>query len=224
MDTKSTISGDILNMFADIVCTEIASRLLDGVHWVVLNNSIRNKNTIERILQLRRELDAKGYPSNSIVEVIKLSNGYLFNLDIDECYIVFEMLLNYSNTNEFDSLLGLIPNKPNKVLEQNKLNLAKLCYHRFIKKQKDELDVCLYSTNDYSKIIVSAVTSSNDRIVITYNAFKVTLKDLDDINKKYLAERGMRISSSVIMEIVDGCVRVRLTFDTFDNKSYKEVN
>lgn len=218
MSKKSSLSGNILNMFADIVCTEIASRLLDGVHWVVLENNIKNKNTIARILQLRRELDAKGYASDSILDVVKLSNGYLFNLDKDECYIMFDMLLKHSNTSEFNNLLDYIPKLPDKNLEKSKLELAKLCYTTFFNKNKDTLDVCMYNTNNYGKISLNASILSGDRVSIKYNAFYATVNDLDYINKKYLANKGMRISSSKLMEILDNSVRVRLTLDRFDKE------
>lgn len=213
---KESLSGNLLNMFADIFCTEIASGLIDGVHWVILVNDVRNKLTIDRVLQLRRELDAKGYKSNEILEVVKLSNGYLADLDIKECYIVFDKLLKYSKTSEFDNLAKLIPSKPEKVLEHNKLNLAKLCYHTFVKKRKDVLDVCMYNSNDFSKIVLNASTKSGDRVALSYNAFRLTVNDLDDVNRKYLADKKMRISSSEILEILNNSIRIRLTLDRLE--------
>jgi len=55
---KGDLNGDLLSKFADLLCTEIGSSVLDGVHWISLKASNENRNVIDRVIQLRRDLDA----------------------------------------------------------------------------------------------------------------------------------------------------------------------
>ena len=83
----------------------------------------------------------------------------------------------------------------------------------FYKKKKDSIDVCLYNASDTDKTYVSAVTNDGSRVLVMYNSFRLTQNDLDDVNKRYLSKKEMRISGSQIYEILDDCVLVRLTLD-----------
>lgn len=211
---KFDLSSSLLNKFADAVCNEIGSMVLDGVHYISLKDSNDNKIAIERLKNLRMELDANKKKPTEFLEIIKVSNGYVFILDKELTYYLFKLLIKASNTTEFDNLVKTIPEKPDKIIENSKLQLAKLCNFIFNKKKKDTVDVCLYNANDVDKFNVSAVTKDGERVLVQYNAFRLTQTDLDDINKLYLIKKDMRISGSQICEILEDCVLVRLTLDS----------
>ena len=211
---KFDLSSSLLNKFADAVCNEIGSMVLDGVHYISLKDNNDNKITIDRLKNLRMELDANKKKPTEFLEIIKVSNGYVFILDKELTYYLFKLLIKASNTTEFDNLVKAIPEKPDKIIENSKLQLAKLCNFIFNKKKKDTVDVCLYNANDIDKFNVSAVTKDGERVLVQYNAFRLTQTDLDDINKLYLVKKNMRISGSQICEILDDCVLVRLTLDS----------
>lgn len=211
---KFDLSSSLLNKFADAVCNEIGSMVLDGVHYISLKDSNDNKIAIDRLKNLRMELDANKKKPTEFLEIIKVSNGYVFILDKELTYYLFKLLIKASNTTEFDSLVKTIPEKPDKIIENSKLQLAKLCNFVFNKKKKDTVDVCLYNANDVDKFNVSAVTKDGERVLVQYNAFRLTQTDLDDINKLYLIKKNMRISGSQICEILEDCVLVRLTLDS----------
>jgi hypothetical protein len=211
---KFDLSSSLLNKFADAVCNEIGSMVLDGVHYISLKDSNDNKIAIERLKNLRMELDANKKKPTEFLEIIKVSNGYVFILDKELTYYLFKLLIKASNTTEFDNLVKTIPEKPDKIIENSKLQLAKLCNFIFNKKKKDTVDVCLYNANDVDKFNVSAITKDGERVLVQYNAFRLTQTDLDDINKLYLIKKNMRISGSQICEILEDCVLVRLTLDS----------
>ena len=73
--------------------------------------------------------------------------------------------------------------------------------------------MCLYNASDTEKCYVSAVTSEGSRLLAQYVSFRLTQNDLDDVNKRFLSEKNIRISGSQIYEILDNCVLVRLTLD-----------
>lgn len=213
MYKKGDLNGDLLSKFADLLCTEIGSSVLDGVHWISLKASNENRNVIDRAIQLRRDLDALNKSPKEFLEVKKISNGYICDLDMNLCFHLFELLLKASNTDEFNSLLSQIPEKPTKIRELHKLELAKFCYMSFVKKKLDTIDVCLYNSDIVDKTSVSAVVSSGERVFIQYPSYKLSLSDLASVNDKHLRGKGMRISSSKICEILGNSVRVRLTLD-----------
>lgn len=207
------LTNELLSGIADAICTEVGSGVIDGVHYISIKDTPRNEIVIKRLLHLRVELDAEKKNPKEVLEMIKVSNGYVFIFDKALTYYLFNSLVKLSKTNDFDDLLKLIPSRPDAVIENEKLKIAKLCNHMFYKKKKDSLDVCLYNASDTDKTYVSAVTNDGGRVLVMYNSFRLTQNDLDDVNKRYLSKKEMRISGSQIYEILDDCVLVRLTLD-----------
>lgn len=212
-ENSFNLSNELLSGIADAICNEIGSRVLDGVHYVSIKNSLRNEIVIKRILHLRVELDAEKKKPKEFLEIIKVSNGYVFVFDKQLTYYLFESLIKLGNTDDFNDLLEMVPSKPDAVIENNKLKLAKLCNHMFYKSKRDTVDVCLYNATDTDKVYVSALASDGSRVLAQYNAFRLTQSDLDDVNRRFLVKKNIRISGSQIYEILDNCVLVRLTID-----------
>lgn len=207
------LTTELLSGIADAICTEIGSSVLDGVHYISIKDTPRNDIVIRRLTHLRVELDAEKKKPKEFLEIIKVSNGYVFVFDKALTYCLFDSLVRLGKTDEFNNLLELIPKRPDSIIENDKLKLAKLCNYSFYKRKKDTVDVCLYNAGDTEKCYVSAVTSEGSRLLAQYVAFRLTQNDLDDVNKRFLSEKNIRISGSQIYEILDNCVLVRLTLD-----------
>ena len=212
------LSKNLLDKLTEIICVDVGSKILDGVTYIILSKSPKDKAKVERYNSVRRLIDSENYAPEEIFRIYEVANGYIYDIDMNIAKMITTLLakLAAQKNPELKDMPDLIGTQPDENKDYQMKLLAKKCLEAF----KNNQDT-LFSRNKTNKIILTADGMNKEKVVITYPSFALRPWDLEEINVKYLIERGMRISGVKAYEIIgnNSGLRVALTLGKRVRKS-----
>ena len=216
------LSKNLLDKLTEIICVDVGSKILDGVTYIILSKSPKDKAKVERYNSVRRLIDSENYAPEEIFRIYEVANGYIYDIDMNIAKMITTLLakLAAQKNPELKDMPDLIGTQPDENKDYQMKLLAKKCLEAF-KNNQDTLEIALFSRNKTNKIILTADGMNKEKVVITYPSFALRPWDLEEINVKYLIERGMRISGVKAYEIIgnNSGLRVSLTLGKRVRKS-----
>lgn len=194
----------ILDGVADIVVTELGNKVLYGVKWLLLlKNDGKDITKYERYIPIREKADKLGFGPDECFRVYETLNGYIMDIDKGIIEVVSNKLIDMEKEMypETAHLTKDIQTKASNRLTSEKERLANLLL-RCAKEKKMEVEVALFSNISSRKMNIECYGTNNQKYLIRYDTFGITVWDIESINRDYLIERGYTISSVQICEIL----------------------
>lgn len=202
------LSKNVLNMLTDFLINEIGSKSLNGITYALLIKGKDNKK-IARYLKIREEASKCGIGDREVFRVYELSNGFIFDIDMDIVKaITTELIKSVNKTNGNLTGQSVIGNHPEKRRVNDMEALAKLIIAKN-KSGSNNIEVALFSRNSTHKIVITGVGKRNEMLNIYYNAYCIRPEDIEEINEKYLIPQGIRASGVELSEILPTRTGVR---------------
>lgn len=223
MNNGNRLTGEIIEQLSSYMITEVTEKAVYGITYsMFLENNAEDKRKIEEYTKLKQEIDACGIDSNSIFQKLKVSNGYVFNLEVEVARkvmaIISERVYKYTK-GQTNAGRDLFLEKPTKRRKEDIEALAKLLIkeynHNNPNRQAKKVEVALYSRNSSRKIMCMAkdskgnsVKKGNDTVMIELDAFAIRHRDISEVSQKLL-QKGYKLVSSRIGEILPSKTGVR---------------
>lgn len=200
---KAKFSKELLDKMTDFVITEIGSKALDGITYVMALKDGRYDGLYKRCMDIKKEVLNCGFNENEAFRVYELKNGYIFDMDMSVVKrITIELSKAVAKINGNTTAVGdLIGDSPSARRKDDMLALAK-----YIKKSydsgKDKVEVALFSRNSVNRIIVSCTGPDGKPIAIKYNSYAIRHWDIESINANILVPAGLRVSKLEPCEVL----------------------
>ena len=219
------MSKQLKDMLSEFMIREIGAKVLDGITYTFVDSNDKEKNKEYNVI--REEATANGFGGKEIIRVFKVSNGFIYDLDIDiakaitqELYKVVAKDNNLSiNVNENPNF-RIIGETPKKRRMEEIEKISKFILNK-AKTGEMDFEVALFSRNKTNQIIINGIDGdSGDRISVRYNAYALRHYDLEIVNEKYLIPAGYRVCNVKPLEILPSktgvCFNIRVqTMDEF---------
>lgn len=190
-------------MLTEFLVCEIGSKALDGITYAMVIKDQKDKERYQRYMEIREEVTKCGFSSDEIFRVYELSNGYIFDMDLNIAKnITMKLAQAVQRTNGIDVGDGdLIGDSPEKRRKSDMLGLA-----RYVKQEYDKgrtvISVALFSRNTVPHIIISGKTPKNEMVTERFNAYAIRHWDIETVNAKLLIPAGIRIARIEPYEIL----------------------
>ncbi len=207
------LSVNDMNDLADFLLTEVAEKVLYGISYTLLQTKDTNKERIEKYLRLRDRLSDEGVSSKDAFRVNKVSNGYIFELDLSEAVSLTERISkDVSDNNGGETPTGEF-NIRERAADKHREDMGRL-RDRIIKAARNNngcVEVALYSRNKTSSILVTGSDSKDSKLklAVKYDAFAVKVTDIKELNESYLSQAGLTITAVKIFEILPSETGIR---------------
>lgn len=188
-----SMSKELQSMVTGFVVSEISSRALDGITYAIKDY---NNSDCEDYIKIREEADKCGYDSDELFQVIEVSNGYIFDLDLGVTKKVSMDLVKASCniTGKHKDLVGILDVKVEQRRKRDTERLAKEIL-RTAKEGKSEVKVALYSNHNSDYIRILAKKENGEREYVNFKAYALRFSDIRSLNEEILSKSGYRISS-----------------------------
>lgn len=184
----------------------LGAKVQDGITYVLLREEDKNKERFDRLSTIRRQLSEMGKAENEVFRVYKVSNGYIFDIDLKTARDITAQLA----MAELGSKTDLIGNLPEKRRAEDIERLAKSCVSWY-KKGVTVVEVALFSRNSVPRINITGKDAKTKQPkLVTYEAYAVRHWDIDTVNQ-LLAKNGIRIMSVDTHEILPSETGLRVT-------------
>jgi len=201
------MSKKLKDMLSEFVIREVGAKVLDGITYTFVESTDKEKYKEYNVI--REEATDNGFGGKEIIRVFKVSNGYIYDLDIDIAKAIAQELYkvvakdNKLSINESENpnfrIIGETPKK--RRIEE----IEKISKYILNKARNGEMDfeVALFSRNKTNQIIINGIDGdSGDRISIRYNAYALRHYDLEIVNERYLIPAGYRVCNVKPLEIL----------------------
>ena len=221
----ANMSKELKDMLSAFMISEIQSKAIDGITYALKLNLPNNKVDIEDYLKIRDEANRCGFEQNQQFRVFKVSNGFIFDMDLDTVkgmtmHIAKDLYASESDKTveskqQLQDLMIMLQESP---VNRRKKDLVALSNY-ILKENKaghDEVEVALFSRNSTNRIIIQG-RYNNEPVEIHYNAYALRHWDLATVNEKFLIPNGCRISKVTPCEILPSSTGVSfiLTIDRY---------
>lgn len=196
-------SDKLSQMLTAFVVAELGSKALDGINYTL---KLKNKDNddIMTYNKIREEADKCGYDHDEVFIVHEYVNGYSFELEPKITNKISSDLAMASCkiTGKHKDLVDFVMNKAEQKKEYNE----KLLANRVIKASKSgdtELKVVIYSSNTSGLARVITTNESGNNSAVTLKTHCLNLSSIEEINRKYLMTKGLRIAKLSNMYILN---------------------
>lgn len=205
-------SKKLLDMLTEFMVCEVGSKAVDGITYTLLLKNNKDKEEIDRYLDIKHEAIKCGYNNNEVFRVYEINNGFIFDMDIATAkQITAEIVKTLNKNNAGIQNTDLINNMPDKRRKKDMIALG-----RYLKEEYDngkrEVEVALFSKNSTNRIIINGKNSSGEPVAIKYNAYAIRHWDIELINEKLLIPAGFRVSRIQPCEILPSKTGVNFIF------------
>jgi len=198
-------STELINMLTDFLVCQIGSRTLDGVTYdLMLKDKEIDKKVYERYLEIRKEADRCGYNDTEVFRVYRLSNGYIFDMDLMTVKQINSQMVAAIKKNDENcdhESMAEILGMPEQQRKKDMVRLA-----RYLKFKYDsgvrELEIAMYNRCSSGKIIINGILHDGREASVTYEAFAIRHWDIETINKKLIGPAGFLVKSITPCEIL----------------------
>jgi len=208
-------SKELLDMLAEFMICEIGSKALKGITYsmVLDNNTKKEKEIYDRYMQIKEEATRCGYINNEVFRVYKVSNGYIFDMDlITAKQITAEITKSVAKANGGKTPIGeLLKDGPEQRRKKDMVALAKYLKSEFDKGNR-QCEAALFSRNANNRIVVTGRSPKGDILQIRYNAYVIRHWDIEIVNEKFLIPAGFRVKRIQPCEILPSKTGVSFLF------------
>lgn len=205
-------SKNLLDLLTEFMVCEVGSKALDGITYTMLLKNNKDKEEIDRYMNIKHEAAKCGYTNNEVFRVYEITNGYIFDMDIATAkQITAEIVRTLNKNNAGIQNTDLINNLPEKRRKKDMVALSKFLKEEY-DKGKRQVEVALFSKNSTNRIILNGKNSSGEAIAVKYNAYAIRHWDIELINEKLLIPAGFRVSRIQPCEILPSKTGVSFVF------------
>ena len=206
------IPKELYGKLTEFLTVEIESKVLDGITYVLALKNDADRENIEKYQRIKESALKSGAGPNEVFRVYELSNGYIFDMDLNIAKQITYLLSKKVNQQSGGKtpVGDFIADKPEKRRQEDMKKLAKKCIAQF-KEGKKVFDVALFSRNSVPRIQITAKDGAGKDTVITYDAYAVRHWDIEEINAKLLAKEGIKIARIEPREVLPSKTGVRFT-------------
>lgn len=194
--TSGKMSVDLQDMLTNMLMIDIGGKAVDGITYVILTKLPIDEQKVKEYKAIRKEATRCGYTDDEIFRVYELSNGYLFDIDLNIVKIItaqLSKLVAQSNGNQ--SPVGdLIGDAPDRRRKADLISLGKYLKEEFSKGNVD-INVALFSRNSVPRIIINGTLPNGKPGTIKYNAYAIRHWDIYTLNQSILIPMGFRVDS-----------------------------
>jgi len=201
-------SKRLLDMLSEFMVRELGSKVLDGVTYTFVFNTEADKQTYEEYMAIKQEATNCGYTNDEVFRTYKLSNGYIFDMDLNtakqittEVYKRVAKDNNMSTDESQNSNFDLIKDNPENRRKRDIVGLARYLKSEFDKGNK-QVEVALFSRNSSNKIIINGKLPNGNPVSLRYNAYILRHWDIEILNEKFLIPAGFRVKRIQPLEIL----------------------
>ncbi|MBR1455161.1 MAG: hypothetical protein IJ593_11070 [Lachnospiraceae bacterium] len=203
-------SKELVDLLSTFMLKELGHKAMYGITYTFVLKNKENKKTYDDYMSIRKEADKCGFERNEVFRVYEVSNGYIFDMDVDITKTLLKKLnkalQNIDGQNNKDISIEKLPAERRK---DAMLSLGKYCVSEFEKGNKD-ITVALFSRNYRKYISVAGKDKeSNQYCYDMYNAYGIRHWDIEAINHYILIPAGIRISVVEPFEILPTLTGVR---------------
>jgi len=205
---KSTITNEVIEIISEKFFRDLGDILLDGVNYVLAFDTEESK--VNEYKALRNKIEEHGVNPQSVMKILQVCNGYIFELNSS---VAKRVLINELNkaSKEFsmNSLSGsIVENSPKERKQVEYQRFAKRCIKEMTAGVK-EFEVALYGKNSSGIVRYSAKVDKKDTI-FNFVSYALTPIDMERINEELLVNRGIKISRISHCEILPPKTGVRM--------------
>lgn len=205
-------SKNLLDLLTEFMVCEVGSKALDGITYTMLLKNNKDKEEIDRYMNIKHEAAKCGYTNNEVFRVYEITNGYIFDMDIATAkQITAEIVRTLNKNNAGIQNTDLINNLPEKRRKKDMVALSKFLKEEY-DKGKRQVEVALFSKNSTNRIIINGKNSKGEAIAVKYNAYAIRHWDIELINEKLLIPAGFRVSRIQPCEILPSKTGVSFIF------------
>ena len=196
-------SKNMMNMLTEFLVCEIGSKALDGITYSMVTKEPKDKEALARYMEIRDEVTACGFGADEIFRVYEVSNGYIFDMDLNIAKkITIKLAQAVERTNGVAVGNGdLIGDSPEKRRKSDMLGLAKFIQQEY-NAGRDLTEVALFSRNSVPHIIITGKSPKGEIISEKFNAYAIRHWDIETINARLLIPAGIRIARIEPYEIL----------------------
>lgn len=189
------VNDRMINLLTEFLICEIGSKALDGITYAMLTKDDKDKAAFDRYMEIRKEINKCGFGNNEIFRVYEVSNGYIFDMDLNVAKkITINLAKAVEKTNGTNVGNGdLIGDSPESRRKSDMKSLAKYCQSE-LKKGNNKIEVALFSRNSVPNIIITGKLPDGSTASIKYNSYAIRHWDIETINSKLLIPANMRIA------------------------------
>lgn len=209
---KPVLSKELMEELSIFLMQYVDCKALDGITYaMVLSNQPADADRLKQLMEIKKKVMDAGFPDEAVFRCYKLSNGYVFDLDINVAKAITAKLAEkVAAANGGRTPAGdLIGQNPERRRQQDMEKLAKSCIDNFNKGIR-KLEVALFSRNNVPRITINGHDDAGNPKLVIYDAYAIRHWDLEAVNTMYLAPRGVRIQSIVPCEILPSKTGVRV--------------
>ena len=197
------MSKKLEEMLTEFMLVEIASKAIDGITYALLTNGQNDKEEVSKYKEIKNEVINCGFVNNQVFRYYKVSNGYIFDMDLDMARmlttkITRSLAKNDPSLNGVENLIGDAPEKRRK---KDLISLGRYIMQK-ANEGKYQIEVALFSRNTTNRIILTGKNSNGEDIAVTYNAYALRHWDMEILNEKILIPQGVRVSRIQPCEIL----------------------
>lgn len=207
------LSIEALNGLTEFLLAEVGEKVLYGVSYTLYQKKDSNKTKIDKYLKLREMLNGEGISDKEVFRVNEVSNGYIFDLDLNEAIEITELISkDVADDNGGETPVGDFNIKALSI-ERHREDLDRL-KNKIIKAARSGsgcVEVALFSRNKTSSIVITGADASNEKVelAVKYDAFALRHNDMSELNRDYLAQAGLMVTTARVYEILPSETGVR---------------
>lgn len=206
------ISNEMMNMLTMFLIKDIKSKAMDGITYVLLTKEKSDEESVNNYMNIANEVRKCGYGRDEIFRVYEVSNGYIFDMDIEIAKkITINLAKAVEKTNGVANGNGdIIGESPEKRRKNDMVALAKYVTEEYNKGER-EIEVALFSRNTVPNIVITGRAQDGKQYAVKYNAYAIRHWDIELINSKLLIPNGIRIAKIEPKEVLQSKTGVLFT-------------
>lgn len=206
------LSKELTEMLRVFLAGSIGTNVVEGITYVLLLDNERDAGKIKEYLAIRDEARKCGFGTNELFRAYKLSNGYIFDLDINIAKALTAKITDdfMRENGKTGGIPDFIQNKPEERRRADMEKLAKKCIENY-KKGVRTFDVALFSKNSVPRIVVNGTDERGKEVVYKFDAYAIRHWDIEAINAQALMPKGIKIGNIEPCEIIQSKTGVRMT-------------
>lgn len=208
---NQNLSRDLINKLTDFLVCNIGEKAKYGITYVMAYKE--DTAVCKDGMAIREAIKNEGLKSEEIFRVYEVSNGYIFDMNLNICRKISMLLAEaVAASNGGKSPRGdLIADTPMKRRSKDMTKLAELCKKQY-ESGKTTFDIALFSRNTVPTINIQGTDRAGNKVSISYDAFALKHWDVAEMSLDILVPKyGIKVSRIAPGEILSSKTGVRFT-------------
>lgn len=205
------LSKESVNGITKFLVTEVQSKVTEGITYFMVLKDGKHDDIIAEYDAVRKQLDEDGYRADEVFRRYELSNGIVYDLDIQSAIaLTVKMSEAVAKSNGGMSPIGdmNIAKESEERHREDVQRLAKKVVEKY-KEGQSKLEIALFSRNKVPRIIVTGVNRKGQKVACQYDAYAIRHLDIEEVNRDYLSKHGLRIIKIESCEVLPTITGVR---------------